>query len=139
LLGASGNETALRSHFLCADSARTKIDTEAEEVEHEHRRALRLDEVHPLDPWPKPPASHERSYFIPKGAGGIGQANIWYPYENGKEKKAIWIAPMLEFINDYQGEDLLQDPAAEADATIAGVLILFWIAPQDLRAIPQFA
>jgi hypothetical protein len=42
--------------FLVRRSARTKIDTEAEEVEHEHRRAIRLGEVHPLDPWPKPPA-----------------------------------------------------------------------------------
>lgn len=42
--------------FLVRRSARTKIQTEAEEVEHEHRRAIRLGEVHPLDPWPKPPA-----------------------------------------------------------------------------------
>jgi hypothetical protein len=42
--------------FLVRRSARTKIATEAEEVEHEHRRAIRLGEVHPLDPWPKPPA-----------------------------------------------------------------------------------
>lgn len=42
--------------FLIRRSARTKIQAEAEEVEHEHRRAIRLGEVHPLDPWPKPPA-----------------------------------------------------------------------------------
>jgi integrase len=42
--------------FLVRRSARTKIETEAEEVEHEHRRAIRLGEVHRLDPWPKPPA-----------------------------------------------------------------------------------
>lgn len=41
--------------FLIRRSARTKVPTEAEEVEHEHRRALRLGEIHPLDPWPKPP------------------------------------------------------------------------------------
>lgn len=41
--------------FLVRRSARTKIAAEAEEVEHEHRRAVRLGEVHPLDPWPKPP------------------------------------------------------------------------------------
>lgn len=41
--------------FLIRRSARTKVAAEAEEVEHEHRRALRLGEVHPLDPWPKPP------------------------------------------------------------------------------------
>lgn len=66
--------------------------------------------------------SHERNYVIPKGAGGIGQANIWYPYEGGKEKNASWIAPMLEFIYGYQGENLVQDPSAEADATISDVL-----------------
>ncbi len=41
--------------FLVRRSARTKFATEAEEVEHEHRRALRLGEIHPLDPWPRPP------------------------------------------------------------------------------------
>jgi hypothetical protein len=40
--------------FLVRRSARTKVAMEAEEVEHEHRRAIRLGEVHPLDPWPKP-------------------------------------------------------------------------------------
>jgi len=39
--------------FLIRRSARTKIGTEA--VEREHRRSLRLGEIHPLDPWPKPP------------------------------------------------------------------------------------
>src|ERR1051325_4785797 len=43
--------------FLVRRSARTKIQTEAEEVEHEHRRAIRLGEIHPLDSWPKPPAA----------------------------------------------------------------------------------
>ena len=41
--------------FLIRRSARTRIETEAEEVEHEYRRAIRLGEVHPLDPWPKAP------------------------------------------------------------------------------------
>ena len=42
--------------FLVRRSALTKIESEAIEVEHEHRRAIRLGEVHPLDPWPKSPA-----------------------------------------------------------------------------------
>lgn len=41
--------------FLIRRSARTKVASEAEEVEHEHRRALRLGEIHPSDAWPKPP------------------------------------------------------------------------------------
>ncbi|MGH9569596.1 MAG: tyrosine-type recombinase/integrase [Candidatus Angelobacter sp.] len=40
--------------FLIRRSARTKVPAEAEEVEHEHRRALRLGEIHPLDAWPRP-------------------------------------------------------------------------------------
>lgn len=40
--------------FVIRRSARTKVANEAEEVEHEHRRAPRLGEIHPLDPWPKP-------------------------------------------------------------------------------------
>src|ERR1051325_1247198 len=42
--------------FLVRRSARTKIESEADKVKHEHRRAIRLGDVHPLDPWPKPPA-----------------------------------------------------------------------------------
>jgi|GEM_PF-2210089 len=42
--------------FLIRRSARTKIPTEAEEVEREHRRALRLGEIHPQGAWPKLPA-----------------------------------------------------------------------------------
>ena len=42
--------------FIIRRSARTKVAPEAEEVEQEHRRALRLGEIHPLDPWPKPPS-----------------------------------------------------------------------------------
>jgi len=41
--------------FLIRRSARTKVATDAEEFEYEHRRALRLGEIHPLDSWPKPP------------------------------------------------------------------------------------
>jgi hypothetical protein len=41
--------------FIIRKSARTKVSSEAEEVEREHRRALRLGEIHPSDAWPKPP------------------------------------------------------------------------------------
>jgi integrase len=42
--------------FLIRRSARTKVAPEAEEVEQEHRLALRLGEIQPLEPWPKPPS-----------------------------------------------------------------------------------
>jgi integrase len=41
-------------NFRIRRSAKTANRNEARDVEAEHRRALRLGEVHPLDPWPKP-------------------------------------------------------------------------------------
>lgn len=41
--------------FLIRRSARTGNQRHAREMEEEHRRALRLGESHPSDPWPKPP------------------------------------------------------------------------------------
>lgn len=44
-------------HFRIRRSANTSNKNAAKDVENEHRRALRLGEVHPNDPWPKPTAS----------------------------------------------------------------------------------
>ncbi len=44
-----------RENFTVRKSARVRSARKAREVEEEHRRALRLGLVHPLDPWPKPP------------------------------------------------------------------------------------
>ena len=46
--------------FLVRRLARTQVATEADEVEHEHRRAIRLGEVHPLDPGPNRPRRKRR-------------------------------------------------------------------------------
>ena len=43
--------------FRIVRSAKTRNRREAKEAEDEHRRALRLGEIHPNDPWPKPTAS----------------------------------------------------------------------------------
>jgi len=40
--------------FRIRQSARTHKKKDAQEVEDEHRRALRMGEIHPNDPWPKP-------------------------------------------------------------------------------------
>lgn len=45
-----------KEHFEIRRPARAPSRRKAKEVEEEHRRALRLGQVHPLDPWPKPPA-----------------------------------------------------------------------------------
>jgi integrase len=49
--GASGDV----STFTIRRSARTSNKRHAIEARDEHRRALRLGEIHPLDPWPTPP------------------------------------------------------------------------------------
>src|ERR1035438_1181699 len=42
--------------FRIRQSAKTQNKATAKNVEEEHRRALRLGEVHPNDTWPKPAA-----------------------------------------------------------------------------------
>ena len=39
--------------FRIRQSAKTQNKNAAKDVEEEHRRALRLGEIHPHDPWPK--------------------------------------------------------------------------------------
>ncbi len=50
--------------FRIVKSARTLKRRDAENAEGEHRRALRLGEIHPNDPWPKP-ASNAPPLFRP--------------------------------------------------------------------------
>jgi integrase len=51
------NAEGRNESFRIRQSARTQKRKEAEDAEDEHRRALRLGEIHPNDPWPKPAAS----------------------------------------------------------------------------------
>lgn len=48
------NADGTNESFRIVKSARTLKRKDAEEAENEHRRALRLGEIHPNDPWPKP-------------------------------------------------------------------------------------
>jgi len=48
--------------FRIRQSARTHKRKDAEDAENEHKRALRLGEIHPKDPWPKPAASAPPSF-----------------------------------------------------------------------------
>jgi hypothetical protein len=59
--------------------------------------------------------THLRTHLIPSGKGGIGQANICYLYESSGETKPLkWVAGALEFIDNYENENLLLNPQAEA-------------------------
>jgi integrase len=50
------NADGTTENFRIVRSAKTGNPNDARDVEAEHRRALRLGEVHPNDPWPKPVA-----------------------------------------------------------------------------------
>ena len=48
------NADGTNESFRIVKSAKTQKRKDAEDAEDEHRRALRLGEIHPSDPWPKP-------------------------------------------------------------------------------------
>jgi Protein NO VEIN, C-terminal len=90
-----------------------------------------------------------RSFPIPGGRGGMGTTNICYPLEaNGSPKNAPWIQNALEFIDDYQAGDLLQNPeeAAEKESAAATEKALaqskgqgFARTPKERRALEDHA
>ena len=45
-----------KENYVIRRPARVSNLRKAEEVEDEHKRVLRLRLIHPLDPWPQPPA-----------------------------------------------------------------------------------
>ncbi|MEO6965119.1 MAG: tyrosine-type recombinase/integrase [Acidobacteriaceae bacterium] len=51
------NADGTSESFRIRQSAKTHKRKDAEDAENEHRRALRLGEIHPNDPWPKPTTS----------------------------------------------------------------------------------
>lgn len=56
-----------------------------------------------------------RTQVVPGGKGGFGQANICYLYEqDGKSKSARWVSEALDFVQNYDRENLLVNPEAEA-------------------------
>lgn len=51
------NADGPKESFRVVKSARAKNRDDAKDAEDEHRRALRLGEIHPRDPWPQPATS----------------------------------------------------------------------------------
>jgi len=51
------NADGTKESFRIVKSARAKNRNDAKAAEDEHRRALRLGDIHPRDPWPQPTAS----------------------------------------------------------------------------------
>lgn len=51
------NADGTKESFRIVKSARAKNRDDAKDAEDEHRRALRLGQIHPRDPWPQPTTS----------------------------------------------------------------------------------
>ena len=51
------NADGTNESFRIVKSAKTQNKNDAKDAEDEHRRALRLGQIHPNDPWPKPTTS----------------------------------------------------------------------------------
>jgi hypothetical protein len=57
-----------------------------------------------------------RSFEIPTGKGGMGQANVCYRLApDGASKETSWIQDALEFVDDYQASNILASPEADAE------------------------
>jgi integrase len=59
------SDDGTREGFLIRKSARTGNKKKAGEAEDEHRRALRLGQIHPADPWPAPKPQAPATRNIP--------------------------------------------------------------------------
>lgn len=63
----------------------------------------------------------QRTHEIPQGYDGMGQSNICYVYDNYGEKKRLpWIGEALQFVQAYDGPNLLlTDDAALEEHVVA--------------------
>jgi hypothetical protein len=65
-----------------------------------------------------------RTFEVPRGKGGFGQANICYPFTNraGQPKQGNWMDEALAYISSYQHEDAVQHPTSETDPDISEMI-----------------
>jgi hypothetical protein len=62
------------------------------------------------------PDDKKRSFEIPSGKGGMGQANVCYALDaDGSQKRALWIQRALDFVDDYQATNIFSEPEADAE------------------------
>lgn len=58
----------------------------------------------------------KRRHLIPFGKGGMGQSNVCYPYlRSGVQKQFAWIREAIDYVDEYDADDLLIDPQADAE------------------------
>ena len=59
---------------------------------------------------------YNRTFEIPQGKGGLGQANICYDRDTkGEQKSAAWIKEAINFIESYRASNILDNPGADAE------------------------
>lgn len=52
---------------------------------------------------------NKRTFVIPKGAGGMGQANVYYCFEeDGTPRGHRWIFQAIDFVQSYKGPNLMK-------------------------------
>jgi hypothetical protein len=60
--------------------------------------------------------THRRTQSIPRGENGIGRANVRYIYDDQEIlAMASWMKDVLDYVDSYNGENLLADPLAEVE------------------------
>lgn len=60
--------------------------------------------------------TERRQFNIPMGASGMGRANMFYVFDdNGKRRNRPWLRKLFDFIREYGGPNLLENPLAEEE------------------------
>jgi hypothetical protein len=92
------------------------------------------------------PPTYERKYDIPGNVkGGFGQSNVCYLYLNsGKSKSSGWMKNAIEYVMNYDGVNLLNDPYAEVTSEEAATAAQeqaagFQSDPQIRKTVEQHA
>lgn len=63
----------------------------------------------------------QRTQAIHRGANGMVRTSIFYPYdEAGQQRNLLWLEEIVDFVNNYQGDNLLRDQADPGKAAVAG-------------------
>jgi Domain of unknown function (DUF3883) len=94
--------------------------------------------------------NENRTFPIPSGESGMGQANVCYPLtaKGAAKKQASWIQDALDFVDDYQASDILAKPEADAEQESAAAAEKalarskgqgFARTPQERRALEHHA
>ena len=91
----------------------------------------------------------KRTRRIPTGKGAIGQTNVCYPLDDDRTPKdAPWMTGAIEWVNGYEGDNLLTHPIADVEEQIANEVEAalnrargqgFISSPEQRKALERYA